>query len=79
MIAIASTRAAIGPNSGTICVPMISIFSAPAINGTVSVLVVALGVSVKLSFSSPSTRTKKLSSLTPAFASNTDLGMLRVI
>ena len=55
IIAIASTRAAIAPNSGTICVPMISIIPVPAVNGTVIVLVSAVVVSVDVSFSSPST------------------------
>ena len=41
MIAIASTRAAIGPNSGTITVPTMSIVLSPALNGMLSVLVVA--------------------------------------
>ena len=49
--------AAIVPNSGTTCVPIISISSAPAGNAMVSVLSVDVVVSSK-STSSPSIKTK---------------------
>ena len=78
IIATARIMAAIVPNSGTTKVPIISISSAPAGNAIVSVLSVDDVVSSK-STSSPSIKTKKSSSSPLIVASNTDLGIVRVI
>ena len=62
MIAIARISTAIVPNSGTTKEPMISISSAPSGKAIVKVLSVEVVFSSK-STSSPSIRTKKVSSL----------------
>ena len=64
IIAIASTRSAIGPNSGTMNVPMISISPVPSEKGIDRVLSVGVVlVSWKSVFYWPSFNTKNLSSV----------------